>query len=234
MSFGKTVGCSSGKEFQEAMRVFNWLDTVNLILVFNCYLILAFLVSTGVNIRGYRAVLGLLFAFPNRWPKLLVLVKKHRTIFLGWPTLLVIGLGLALMLANSLAIRLVWVQANVSFEELRGRWLSLAAIILSGGLMLFLDGQAIFSWSFDRAALEEDLDKAESWLKSWMAPAVRLLTFGFINPRHAVGVEVQKALVEANWNMIGGMGRSSLRMGMQLAFGLSLWISWAVALRDSA
>lgn len=216
------------------MRWLAWLDTVNLIAVFNGYLILGFLVSTGVNIRSYRAVLGLIFAFPNRWPKLMVLVKEHRTIFLGWPTLLVIGFSLALMLGNSLAIRLVWVQANVSFEELRGRWLSLVAILLSGCLMLFLDGKAIFSaGSFDRIALEEDLDQAESWLKSWMAPAVRLVTFGFVNPRKIVGVEVQKTLVAANWIMIGGMGRSSLRMGMQLAFGLSLWISWAVALRES-
>lgn len=217
------------------MPLLTWLDTVNLLAVFNCYLILGFLVSTGVNIRSYRAVLGLIIAFPQRWPKLLVLVKKHRTVFLGWPTLLVIGFSLALMLANSLAIRLVWAQANVSFEELRGRWLSLLAIILSGCLMLFLDGKAICrAGTFDRTALEEDLDKAESWLKSWMAPAVRLVTFGFVNPRKIVGVEVQKTLVEANWIMIGGMGRSSLRMGMQLAFGLSLWISWAVALRDSA
>lgn len=217
------------------MRLFTWMDTVNLIVVFNGYLILSFLVSTGVNIRNYRAVLGLIFAFPNRWPKLLLLVKKHRTLCLGWPTLLVIGLALALVLANSLAIRLVWAQATVSFEGLWGRWLSLVTISLSGCLMLFLDGKAIFTaGNFDRTALEADFDKAESWLKSWMAPAVRLVTFGLVNPRHIVGAEVQKALVEANWNMIGGMGRSSLRMGMQLAFGLSLWISWAVAWRASA
>jgi hypothetical protein len=75
------------------------------------------------------------------------------------------------------------------------------------------------------------LDKAESWLKSWMAPAVRMVTLGFINPRKIVGVEVEKALVEANWIMMGGMRRTSLRVGMQLAFGLSLWLTWAFALR---
>lgn len=212
-----------------------WLDTVNLIAVFNSYLILGFVVSTAVNIRSYRAVIGLIVAFPSRWPKLLVLVKKQRTIFLGWPTLLVMGLAFLLVLGNSLAIRLVWVQAEVTFAELWGHWLSMMAISLSGCLMLFLDGDAIFrAGSFDRTAMEADLDKAESWLKSWMAPAVRAVTFGFVNPRKVVGVEVEKALVEANWIMIGGMGRSSLRIGMQLAFGLSLWISWAIALRDSA
>lgn len=217
------------------MRLLTWFDTLNLIDVFNYYLILCFLVSTGIRIRSYRAILGMIFASRNRWPKLMEVAKKHRAIFLGWPTLLVIGLAFGLMLSNSLAIRLVWVQAKVSFEELSGRWLPFVAVIVSGGLMLFLDCKAIFSvGNFDRAALELDLDKAESWLKSWMAPAVRMVTLGFINPRKIVGVEVEKALVEANWIMIGGMGRSSLRTGMQLAFGLSLWLTWVFALRGPA
>jgi hypothetical protein len=215
------------------MRWLIWLDTLNLIDVFNYYLVLAFLVSTGMRIRSYRAILGLVVASPSRWPKLLALVKKHRTIFLGWPMLLAIGLAFALMLTNSLAMRLVSASAEVTFEELWGRWLPLAAVILSGGLMLFLDCGAIFSVGhFDRTALEQDLDKAESWLKSWMSPALRMLTFGFINPRKIVGAEVHRMLVDANWIVIGGMWRMSLRMGMRLAFGLSLWLTWAFAVRE--
>src|SRR5436309_2598940 len=105
------------------MRWLIWLDTLNLIHVFNYYLILAFLVSTGIRIRTYRAILGLVFACPGRWPKLLELVKKHRTLLLGWPMLLAIGLAFMLMLSNSLAIRFVWASAKVSFEDLWGRWL---------------------------------------------------------------------------------------------------------------
>ncbi len=217
------------------MSWLNWLDTLNLIHVFNYYLMLAFLVSTAIRIRSYRAILGLVCASPGRWPKLLELVKKHRTIFLGWPMLLAIGLAFALMVGNSLAIRLVWAPAKVSLEQLWGTWLPLAAVVVSGGLMLFLDCRAIFSvTNFDRAALEADLDKAESWLKSWMSPALRLVTFGFVNPRKVVGTEVHRLLVEANWIVIGGMWRISLRTGMQLAFGLSLWLTWAFALRGAA
>ncbi len=87
---------------------------------------------------------------------------------------------------------------------------------------------------FDRTALEVNLDRAESWLESWMAPAVRLVTFGFVNPRKIVGKKVQDLLVQANWIMIGGLRRTSLRMGMQLALGLSLWLTWAFALRVPA
>jgi hypothetical protein len=215
----------------------SWLtrfDTLNLLDVFNYYLILAFLVNTGVRIRSYRAILGFIYGFRDRWPKLWELAKKHRSVFLGWPTLLVIGMAFTLMLSNSLAIRFMWVQAKVSVDELWGRWLAFVVVMLLGALMLFLDCQAIFgAGNFDRAALEVDLDKAESWLKSWMAPAVRMVTLGFINPRKIVGVEVEKALVAANWIVMGGMRRTSLRVGMQLAFGLALWLTWALALRPA-
>jgi len=212
-----------------------WLDALNLLAVFNYYLILAFVVSTAVNLRNYWAILGLMCGFPNRWPKLLELVKKHRTIFLGWPTLLALGLAFVLMLSNSLAINLIWVQARVTFDDLWERWLPLAAVILSAGLMFFLDCKALWSVGhFDRAALEENLDKAESWMKSWMAPALRMVTFGFIHPRKIVGAEIQGALAKVNWIMIGGMWRLSLRTGMRLAVGLSLWLTWAFALRTAA
>lgn len=103
------------------------------------------------------------------------------------------------------------------------------AVVILGGLMLFLDYKAIDSGAFlDRAALETDLDQAESWLKSWMAPAVRVVPLGLVNPRKIVGVEVQRLLVKANCIMMGGMGRSSPRIAFRLAFGLSLCLTWAL------
>lgn len=211
------------------------LGTLNLIDVFNYYLILVFVVSTGLRVRTYRSVVGLICAGPSRWPKLLVLVHKHRTIFLGWPMLVATGFALVLLLGNSAAIHWGWVQAQVTFTDLWGSWPALLAVGCTGGAMLVLDGQATFRvGSFDRGALEADLDKAESWLKSWMAPAVRIATLGFIHPRRIVGAEVERLLVAANWLIIGGMWRTSLRLGMQLAFGLSLWLTWAFALRQTA
>jgi hypothetical protein len=205
-----------------------WFDTLNLLDAFNYYLILAFIVSVGINLRNYRTILGLILASSNRWPKLLELVKKHRTIFLGWPTLLVIGIAFALMVCNSLAIHYLWVQAEVTCAELWGHWLAFLAVLVLGGLMLFLDISAMFRGAaLDRPALEKALDQAESWLKSWMAPAIAVLTLGFVNPRKIVGAEVQKLLVKANWIMIGGMGRASRCIAVRLAFGLSLWLTWA-------
>jgi hypothetical protein len=114
------------------MILIAWLDTLNLLVVFNYYLIVGFIASMAANVRRYRAILGLLWGFPSRWPKLLELVRKHRTIFFGWPTLPAIGLAFLLMLSNSLAIRLIWTQARVTFEQLWGLWLPLGAVLLAG------------------------------------------------------------------------------------------------------
>jgi len=217
------------------MRWLVWFDALNLLDAFNYYLILAFVVGTGLRFRTYQAIVGLVFACPSRWPKLLELVKKHRTILLGWPMLLAMGAAFALMLGNSLAIHLVWAPAKVTFEDLGARWLPMGAVVLSGGLLLLLDCQAIYRMKhFDRAALEEKLDRAESWLESWIGPALRVATLGLVNPRKIVGSKVEKVLVDANWIIIGGMWQTSLRIGMQLALGLSLWLTWAFDLRVHA
>jgi len=216
------------------MRLFAWVDTLNLIDVLSGYLVLCFVVSTGIRIRTYRAVMGMIFACPKRWPKLLALAKTHGSIFLGWPMLLMIGLTFTVMLSNGLARFLVLDQAEVTFEDLRGHWWPFGVVVLSGGLMLFLDGRAIFgAGRFDRPAVEKDMDRAESWLQSWMAPTLRVVTFGFLNPRKIVGAEVHRMLVAANWSMIGGMRRSSLRVAAQFGFVLSLWLTWAFALRGT-
>jgi hypothetical protein len=43
-----------------------------------------------------------------------------------------------------------------------------------------------------------------------------------------------QALVKASLVVNGQMWRWSLQIAMRLAFGLTLWITWAVALRESS
>lgn len=209
------------------------LSTMNLIDIFSCYLVLALVVGTIIRIRNYLSIVGIVFAFSNRWPKLLVLAKQHRIVFLRWPTLLPIGLTLALTLGNTLASNFVWSQAKVALDDLWWRWWALLIVTISGGLMLFLDCKAIFSFGrFDRAALEKNLDKAEHWLQSWHAPALRILTLGLINPRKIVNEQVLESLVNASLVVNGQMWRWSLQIGMRVVFGLALWMTWAIALRE--
>jgi hypothetical protein len=207
------------------------LTTLNLLDAFNYYLILSFVVGTACRLRNYQAILGLLYRFSGRWPKLLELTKKSRGVFLRWPTVLPVVFTLMLALGNGWASWFVWPHARVSLGDLWGHPVALAAIIAAGAVMAFLDFKAIFLVGrFDRLALETELDRAEHWLHSWKAPAVRFLTAGFIHPRRIVGEQVHASLVKASLSVNGQMWGWARQIAARFAFGLSLWTTWSMAL----
>jgi hypothetical protein len=209
------------------------LGSWNLIVAFNYYLVLVLVVGTAVRARNYLAMIGLVARSVDRWPKLRALVATHRGVFLRWPTVLPVAATLALTLSNAWATRFVWSHARVTACDLRAHPLGLAAVAAAGGLMAVLDFRIAFLFGrFDGAAAEAVLDRAEHWLGSWTAPAVRVLTAGLINPRRIVGEEVRLALVDACLAMNGQLWALSLGVAAQLAFGLALWVTWAVALRS--
>src|SRR5438093_382662 len=69
---------------------------------------------------------------------------------------------------------------------------------------------------------------AESWLRSPVAPVVRVMTLGYINPRQMVHEEVQKALVGASSLINRSLYWTCAQMGLRVAVGLSLWTAWAL------
>lgn len=105
-------------------------------------------------------------------------------------------------------------------------------MLATGGLMGYLDFKAVFVFGrFDRAAVEVMLDRAEHWLGSWKAPAIRFLTAGLIHPRRIVGEQVRQALVDACLAVNGQLWLMSVQVLARAAFCLALWVTWAVALR---
>jgi hypothetical protein len=206
--------------------------TINLIDAFSLYLILAFVTGTILRARNYRAMVGLVYNSADRWPKLRALVATHRAIFLRWPTFLPLAVTLLLTLANGYAAYFVWPHARVTASDLLAYPTALAVAAVAGGLMAMLDFKAVFVFArLDRAKIEAVLDRAEHWLGSWKAPAVRVLTLGLVHPRRIVGEQVHVALVEASLAANGELWAMSLQILARFAFGLALWVTWAVALR---
>ena len=80
----------------------------------------------------------------------------------------------------------------------------------------------------DRTEMEKYFDQAEYWLKSWTAPVVRVFTFGFINPRQMVAVEVRNALEEATRLLNSTLWWVSAQVTLRIAYGLSLWLTYAI------
>jgi hypothetical protein len=204
------------------------LWNLNLIRFFEFYLALAFVVSTGLRFRQYEVIIRLVRAVPGRWPRLLKLVKGHHAIFLTWATVLPTVLALGLYLINTVASRLLWPEAALTAGMLGDLKLGASLIVLVGAAMLGVDLYATFSvGEIDRVVMERYFDEAEYWLRSWVAPVVQVFTFGYVNPRRMVAVEVRKALVEASRLLNTTLWWVIAQVSLRMAFGLVLWLTWA-------
>jgi hypothetical protein len=201
-----------------------WLTQLRLIRLFDLYLTVILLVGTGLRIRQYRTILGLIRTFPGRWPKLLQLVKQHHNVFLTWGTVFPLLVTLVLWTAQTLASRLIWPHADLTVARLFELWPALPLVAVSGLAMLGMDLYGSFRVGhIDREEMEKYFDQAEYWLQSWAAPVVRVFTFGFINPRRMVAVEVRTALVNVSVMLNRTLWWVSIQAGLRIAYGLSLW-----------
>jgi hypothetical protein len=208
---------------------------LNLISFFDFYLASMLLVSLFLRVGQYRAIGTLALTGPGRWPRLLNLIKQHRMIFLTWATALPLLLALGLTVLQILASRVFWHHAQLNLGELADLWLAWPFLAALGGLMLAADLYCTFVvGEVDRHTMEKYFDEAEYWLRSWKAPVVRVLTFGAINPRQMVNLEVQKALVEASRLLNSSLWWVSVQIGLRVAFGLALWLTFALAPTSAA
>jgi hypothetical protein len=202
---------------------------LNLIHLFDFYLMLAFLAGTVRRLEQYQSIGRLVLAGPGRWPRLLQLVKQHRTIFLTWATVVPGLLALGLWAAQLVASRWVWPQADLTTGQLAEHWLPLTAVACLGLAMIAVDVYGIvIVGEFDRALMEKYFDQAEYWLCSRTAHVVRVFTLGFVNPRKMVNVEVRNALLQASRMLNTTLWWVTMQIGLRVAFGLSLWLTWAL------
>jgi hypothetical protein len=200
---------------------------LHLIRLFNFYLAVVFLVSTAVRLRQYRTILSLVRTMPERWPRLLKLVRQHKGVFLTWGTVLPLALVLGLFLVNWTAATVLWPDADFTLAHLLDLWPAVPVVFVFGAAMVAFDAYGCF-WvsAIDRAMLEKYFDQAEYWLRSWAAPAVRIFTFGYVNPRRMVDVEVRNALVSSSRLLNFTLWWITIQTGLRIAFGLSLWSTY--------
>jgi hypothetical protein len=203
---------------------------LNLIRVFDFYLAMMFVVGSAVRYRQYETIVRLVRAVPERWPRLLGLVREHHAIFVSWSTALPALLAALLSLLHMLACRLLWPHADLNISGLLELRTALPAIVLFGMAMIGVDLYATFTvGQLDRTLLEGYFDQAEYWLRSWVAPVVNIFTLGYINPRRMVAAEVRKALLQASWLLNTTLWWVSMQVGLRIAFGLSLWVTYALS-----
>lgn len=206
---------------------------INLIHFLDFYLLTVFLLSTLRRIGQYRTYLGLAVSLPGRWPNLFRLVQQHKMVFLTWATVAPALLALGLSVVQLLASRVVWPEAGrppfgLTVERLLHNPGAMAAVVPLGLAMVAMDGWGVIRLGrIDREALEKNFDQAEYWLKSRTATVVRVVTFGFLNPRKMVNDEVHGSLLAASRLVNHTLWWVSIQVGLRILFGLSLWLTWA-------
>jgi hypothetical protein len=210
----------------------SWLLDLHLIRLFNFYLAAMFVIGTFVRWRQYQIFAILMGAMPNRWPRLLQLVKLHRHIFVTWGTILPLALMLGLLLVNWVATTFLWPSATFTLGHLIRLWPALILVSVCGAGMVAFDVYGlVISTTVNRAEMESYFDQAEYWLKSWAAPVVHIFTLGYIQPRRMVTEEVRKALVSASVMLNSTFWWVITQTGLRIAYGLSLWGTYFVESR---
>ena len=208
-----------------------WLLELRPIPLYSFYLVFLFLASTLLRLRQYNAVLSLAGRLRSRWPNLTKLLFAHRHIFLTWETYRPLFVVSSLVALNTLASQFVWPQAkSFSLADLVAIWPVVPVVVLTGAAMAAFDIRGTLQrGEIDRAETEKYFDQAESWLRGWKAPAVRLLSFGAINPRQMVAKEVRAALEGATPWLHSTIRWFMIQTTLRIAFGLALWSSYALS-----
>jgi hypothetical protein len=207
-----------------------WLWELNLIHLFSFYLAAIFLLGLWVRFRQYQTILGLVRTMPGRWPRLLDLIRGHLDIFVSWQTAWPGLLALGLCLAHTAACHWIWPWARLTIGGLLDLWPAVPIVLVCGLAMLGLDVYGLFQvGTVDRPALERHFDQAEYWLKSWAGSVLRVVTFGYVNPRLMVEQEVRKALIELNKMFHFTLWWIIAQTALRIAYGLSLWLTFAWA-----
>lgn len=208
----------------------SWLLELRLIRFFSFYLAVMFLLSTWVRLRQYAIIVRLVRGMPNRWPRLLALLRQHIHLFLTWGTVMPLVLLLMIFAANYLAGYWLWPKADdFTVANLLPLYPFWPVVLCCGAAMAAFDTWGLVSvTAIDQTEMEKYFDQAEYWLRSWTAPVVRIFTLGYIHPRKMVAVEVRTALVSSSRMLNSTLWWVVIQAGLRIAFGLSLWGSYAL------
>jgi hypothetical protein len=148
------------------------------------------------------------------------------------PALLALGLWVVQVMTS----RFVFPDAGaeehaLTIARLFEYWPALVFVIPFGLAMAGFDVYSLYVvGQIDRHELEMHFDEAEFWLRSRTAHVVRVVSFGYINPRRMVAAEVEKALVEVGDMLNFNLWWVAVQLGLRFAFALVLWLTWAFTL----
>jgi hypothetical protein len=203
-------------------------DAVNLIRLFDFYLASMFVLSLARRYLVYWDSARLLVALRGRWPRLVDRLKEYHGVLVTQEVLRPLGVALLLMAVQLVCSRAIWPEATLTVGDVAGGW-RLAVVVAAFVPMAAVDVYFLVRVGrFDRTETEKYLDLAEHWLASWKSPVVRAVTLGYVNPRRMVDDEVRKGLEQIGQTVSWASRWVAVQVGCRVAFGLAIWLLWAV------
>jgi hypothetical protein len=204
------------------------LSAINLMASYERYLVLTFVLSLMLRFRQYHTNVRFAWAFPQHWPNVLEIIKKHSSIFVTWTTVLPVAITLGILLAHTICYRLIWSEAVVTPGGLRQHLLVLAFLLPVCLWMICLDLTTLFRASqLDFTEIERNLSKGEFALTSRALSALRLASLGFFNPRKLVEHRVADSLQGVRLALLAQLRSWSFHTAVRITFGFLLWLGYA-------
>jgi hypothetical protein len=200
---------------------------VNLLALYNLYLIVIFALGTAARYRVYGQVVSLVLALPQRWPKLSQLVLEHRWLFLNWRTLLPSVLTLVLTAVNSAVYYLLLPQATLTPRDLSGHFFLAGLLSVLAAVVVLLDGYALsIRGDIRTPELDKQLDQAEFWLSSRWANVVEWFTLRRVRPRQMVAEHLRNALEAVAETINWAMWYWAAQLLARGLLAVALWFTW--------
>jgi hypothetical protein len=205
------------------------MGDINLINLFDFYLAAFFLLSTARRWGQYQAIVSLLRRAPGRWPKLMAMLNQQRYVLLNRAAVGPVIVAFVMMSVQIVMSRLVLPEASVTLRDLREHSMYGVLLIAVSLPMIAVDAYFLIRvGTINESETSQYLDRAESWLANWKSTLIRVVTFGRVNPRQMVEMEVRKALQELRKLMARNFYWMALQYTLRVFFGLTLWGTWGV------
>lgn len=201
---------------------------LNLITLFEWYLLATFLVSLAIRYQLYRSYVELFWSMPDRWPAMYDVIKKHSRSFLNWTMTIPVGIMLAIYLIHMISYRIIWTDADISPLDLFGSWIVWLPVLVLMLAMLYNDFRGLFQLTpVNFTDLQTNLRHGEFALNPKLSKWVRRLTFNKIDPKQIVESRVKDTLQWIRSAFLLQLRYQSFFTVVRIAFGFLLWTAWA-------
>ena len=203
------------------------LGHLNLITLFEWYLLLTFLFSLAIRYQLYRSYVALFWSMPERWPAMYDVVKKHSRSLLNWTMTIPVGIMLAIYLIHMLSYRLIWDEAQISPPDLWASSEVFLPVIALMAAMFYFDFKGLFQVTpVNFTDLETNLRHGEIALNSNVSKWVRRLTLNRVDPQQIVETRVADTIQWIRSAFLEQLRYQSFHTMVRIAFGFLLWTAW--------